>query len=177
MTNARIQYYVTIANEMTPSSRNPYDLCKELEIEVVDNCELHKDAYFVCQEGLKLIFVNSCIKNRHRKKFVTAHEIGHYFLHQDKLYCCNNISEINLSSSIKVNSSSQEYEANTFASEYVLPTTLLQEKLPNREIHFSDIFTIANEFDVSVTLTAIKSIQYSKTESESLLCYENNRLK
>mgnify|MGYP006924869255 FL=1 len=68
-------------------------------------------------------------------------------------------------------------ERHTFASEYVLPTSLLQEKLPNREIHFSDIFTIANEFDVSVTLTAIKSIQYSKTESESLLCYENNRLK
>lgn len=114
MTNARIQYYLTVANEITPSSRNPYDLCKELEIEIINNCALHKDAYFVCQEGLKLIFVNSCIKNRHRRKFVTAHEIGHYFLHQDKLYCCNNISEINLSSSIKVNSSSQEYEANLF---------------------------------------------------------------
>ena len=177
MTNARIRYYLTIANEIAPSSRNPYDLCKELEVEVINNRELHKDAYFICQEGLKLIFVNSCIKNRHRRKFVTAHEIGHYFLHQDELYCCNNISEINLSSSIKVNSSSQEYEANTFASEYVLPTSLLQEKLPNREIHFSDIFTIANEFDVSVTLTAMKSIQCSKTESESLLCYENNRLK
>lgn len=108
MTNARIQYYLTVANEITPSSRNPYDLCKKLEIEIINNCALHKDAYFVCQEGLKLIFVNSCIKNRHRRKFVTAHEIGHYFLHQDKLYCCNNISEINLSSSIKVNSSSQD---------------------------------------------------------------------
>lgn len=62
MTNARVQYYLTVANEITPSSRNPYALCKELEIEVINNCELHKDAYFVCQGGLKLIFVNSCIK-------------------------------------------------------------------------------------------------------------------
>ena len=54
MTNARIQYYLTVANEITPSSRNPYDLCKELEIEIINNCALHKDAYFVCQEGLNL---------------------------------------------------------------------------------------------------------------------------
>ena len=73
MTNARIQYYLTVANEITPSSRNPYDLCKELEIEIINNCALHKDAYFVCQEGLKLIFVNSCIKKSAPKKILSQH--------------------------------------------------------------------------------------------------------
>ena len=67
MTNARIQYYLTVANEITPSSRNPYDLCKELEIEIINNCALHKDAYFVCQEGLKLIFGTEENLSQHMK--------------------------------------------------------------------------------------------------------------
>lgn len=178
MINTRIQQYLAIANEITPLHHNPYDLCKELGIEVIDTHKLHKDAYFVCTQGLKLVFVSSCIKNRHRKNFVVSHEIGHYFLHREQLYCCDDIAaEAALPTAIKVNSQYQEHEANTFASEYVLPTSSLQEKLPNREIHFRDISSIANEFDVSVTLTAIKSVQHSRTESESLLCYEDNRLK
>ena len=44
MTNARVQYYLTVANEITPSSRNPYALSKEKDLELINNCEIQKDA-------------------------------------------------------------------------------------------------------------------------------------
>lgn len=177
MINTKILQYLKIANAITPVTRDPYSLSQELEIEIIDTQSLHKDAYLICLNGHKLVFVSSNITSPHRKKFVISHEIGHYFLHQNQLYCCSNISEIGLVPDLKLNTSNQEQEANTFASEYLLPTHLLQEHLPNNELHFSTISSIAKEFDISVTLTAMKAVQNSKTESEILLCYNNNKLK
>ena len=95
-------------------------------------------------------------------------------MHQEQLYCCSNVS---VPLSEKVNSSRQEKEANSFATELLAPVTELLPLLPNRSLCFSDISFIADYFDISMSHAAIKSIQCSKAEDEVLLCYENDRLK
>lgn len=97
---------VLLAKTISPT-RNPYALCKELEIEVIANRHLNKDGYLVCFGGCKLIFVNSTIANPHRRRFVISHELGHFFLHQDRLYSCANISEQTLTAT-RLNTSMQE---------------------------------------------------------------------
>lgn len=175
MNNITLLENIEIARGINPSS-DPRKLCENLEIELIENKELKKDGYLVCSDGCKLIFVSSKITNPHRKKFVITHELGHFFLHQNNLYSCSNISELGALSATKVNTSVQEQEANYFASEFLLPQNKLNEMLPNRDLTFSDIKYVAATFDISVTFSAIKSVQCSKTENEILLCYDKSTL-
>lgn len=151
-----------------------YLLCKILGIIVIENHALDKDGYLICANGLKIIFVSSRITNTHRKRFVIAHEIGHFLMHREQLYCCN---EIRMNQPPKINTSSQEMQANEFASELLLPTDELIANLPNKHISFALISNLARMYDVSVTMTAIKAVKNSNTEDEILLCYESNQLK
>lgn len=154
-------------------SINPFAISDKLGIEIISDKPMKKDGYLICSDGLKLIFVSSNITNLHRKRFVIAHELGHFFLHRDKLYSCENVSEVNV---IKANSFQQEQEANLFASELLLPNDKLKLFLPKESLKFNDISFIANKFNVSMTFAAIKCVKNSNTESEMLLCYKGRRL-
>lgn len=165
---------IEFARSIVPYSRDPYELGRELGVDIILSKPMHKDGYLVCENGCKLIFVSSSVHNAHRRKFIIAHEIGHFLLHRNHLFCCANISEMGSS---RINSSRQEQEANDFASEYLLPALQLTQFLPKDVLHFSIISKIADYFDVSMTFAAIKAVQLSNTESEILLCYEGNNLK
>ncbi len=158
-------------------NRVPVDLmliCKELDIKVIDDKQLDKDGYLICRNGKKIIFVNSLIRNRHRRNFIIAHELGHFLLHRDQLYSCDAISE---STTQFVNNALQEKEANAFASELLVPHDELIKHLPIGPIDFSTVFKIAEAFDVSVTHAAMQAVQASNAESEILICYDKQRRK
>jgi len=174
MNNATIHQALEFAHHLSKPSSNPYNLCRNLGIEIISNKPITKDGYLVCDRGCKLIFVSQNITNRHRIKFVISHELGHFLLHREKLYCCTNISESGIS---QINNIGQENEANHFASEYLLPRDQLLAMLPHSSVQFSDIFKIAEHFDVSVTMSAIKATRLSNAEDEILLCYKGQQLK
>ena len=116
-------------------------ICKELGIRVKKDQPLGKDGYLICQNGKKIILVNSRITNRHRQNFIISHELGHFLLHRDQLYSCDHISE---AANQNVNSQLQEREANTFATELLIPHTELAKFIPVNPVSFSDIFRIAD---------------------------------
>lgn len=155
------------------SCYNPFSLCKQLDIPVITDRELKKDGYLICSDGQKLIFVSSKVQNKHRQKFVIAHEVGHFLMHQNQMYGCSNVS---LSSNTNVNTPRQERDANAFATELLAPINELRSLIPNNSLRFSDISVIADFFDISMSHAAIKCIQNSKTENEALLCYSGDRL-
>lgn len=157
--------------------RYPVDIesiCEEFGIKIKDDHPLDKDGYLICRSGKKIILVDSRIANRHRKQFIIAHELGHFLLHRDQLYSCDNISEVGQQ---KLNSYEQEKEANAFATELLLPNQELKKYIPVGPITFADIFKIAKTFDVSVTHAAMQAIVASNTESEVLICYERQKRK
>lgn len=86
MNNTAFQEALTFAQQVS-NLHSPYCLCRVLGIEIISDKPLHKDGYLVCRDGCKLIFVNSLIHNPHRRKFIVSHEIGHFLLHRDNLYC------------------------------------------------------------------------------------------
>lgn len=152
---------------------NPFSLCTQLDIPVIIDKELNKEGYLICSDGQKMIFVSSKVQNKHRQKFIIAHEVGHFLMHQNQMYACSNVS---LSSNAKVNTSRQEREANAFATEFLAPVDELRSLLPNSSLRLSDISVIADFFDISMSHAAIKCIQNSKVENEALLCYNGDRL-
>ena len=175
MGNTRITEAIMIASSFL-CNRYPVDIgriCKELGIMVITNHSLDKDGYLICQNGKKIVLVNSQITNYHRRNFIIAHELGHFFLHREQLFSCDRITELQ-QSNINSNSQMQETEANAFATELLIPSKELLKVIPNGFITFRDIFRIADTFDVSVTHAALQAVKKSKTESEILICYENN---
>lgn len=174
MDKSSFQRIIEFAREQASSSTDPYSLCRTLGIETIFDKPLHKDGYLVCEGGCKLILVSSKITNTHRRKFIVSHEIGHFLLHREQLYCCSSISEIGIS---RINTSLQENEANDFASEFLMPREQMVSLLPHHSVSFSDISKIARHFDVSMTFSAIKAVQLSNAEDEVLLCYEGQKLK
>ena len=173
MNNTVFQEALSFAQQVS-KPHSPYGLCRTLGIEIISDKPMHKDGYLVCRDGCKLIFIHSLIHNLHRRKFIVSHELGHFLLHRDSLYCCDNILEIGTSS---INTSRQEYEANKFASEYLMPQEELISLLPSKPLQFSDISKIASHFNVSMTSAALRSVKLSKSEDEILICYDGQRLK
>ena len=175
MSNMSVSEALSFVNQIFLNKPiSPLDVCNEFGIRVVLDKPLNKDGYLVCAGGQKLIFVSSRITNEHRQSFITAHEIGHYLLHSGQLYGCSNISE---AKALIINSRDQESEANAFASELLLPKESLLKYIPSRRLCFDDIRKIATFFNTSITFSALKSVQCSKTEEEILLCYDGQRLK
>lgn len=149
-------------------------ICKELGIKIKDNQPLDKDGYLICKNGKKTILISSRITNQHRRRFVIAHELGHFLLHRDQLYSCDYISD---TIQQNINSQVQEKEANDFATELLIPQKDLRQYIPVAPVTFDDIFNIAQTFDVSVTHAAVRAISASNTESEVLICYDKQRRK
>lgn len=151
-----------------------YSLCKQIDIEIIDYYKLQVDGYLYRDVNCKLIFVDKKIKNDGKKRFVIAHELGHYFLHSKELMqICSEVSEIfNRQKSISLH----EKEANQFSAELLAPTNLVSKELPNRALNFKIIQQLAEKFDVSITSMAIKCVKNSKTEGETLFCLKNNSI-
>lgn len=77
------------------------------------------DGFIVCNENKKQIFINDKINNRNRRRFTLAHELGHGILNHDigKIHYRN--SEIDNKNDI------QEFQANVFARDLLMPATVL----------------------------------------------------
>ena len=176
MIDEEIKKWVKFARALDTDSdgvADPYKICYQLGIDVVIR-NLEKDGYLICTDGCKMVFVNSKINNKHRKRFIAAHELGHFLLHDESMYCCSNLNDADID---QLNTYNQEYQANQFASELLLPEDALYDSLPEKEITFSDISQIADQFNVSMTMCARKSVGMSKTGKELLLFYSEDRLK
>ena len=77
------------------------------------------DGFIINNQSKKEIFINDTIKNRNRRRFTLAHELGHALLNHnlDSIHYRN--SEIDHYTNI------QETQANIFARDLLMPATVL----------------------------------------------------
>ncbi len=92
-----------------------------------------------------------------RKRFSVAHELGHFILghgHSVRLVCtAENMLDWN-------KHPGQETEANFFSGELLLPKKLIKDLCEVREVNFTPIRKIADEFRTSLTTTAIRFVRF-----------------
>jgi len=90
-----------------------------------------------------------------RKRFSIAHELGHLLMnHLTSIHrVCTDEDMLNWYQS------SQETQANFFASELILPTKLVVRQCDVETVNFNPIMAIAKDFRASLTATAIKFIR------------------
>ena len=99
-----------------------------------------------------IIKVNSLIPYPERIRYVVAHELGHYFLHDKLEIHTDNSRTLNW---FKVEDQAkrglQEYEANDFASELLMPENVFRKFIENNSFSPSLIKIISNRFQTSLT--------------------------
>jgi len=105
-----------------------------------------KEGEIVSLNGKSAITINSNIDFESKKRFVAAHELGHYEMHRDLLPIVFD-TEYDLINWFK--GGQQEKEANEFAAEFLMPSNLFYEECKGKIFepkvidHLSDVFKVS----------------------------------
>ncbi|MFC1223409.1 ImmA/IrrE family metallo-endopeptidase [Pedobacter sp. BG31] len=100
-----------------------------------------------------IITVDSNISYEAKRNWVTAHEIGHLCLHNGLTPLFSD-TEKTLSDWYK--NGSQEQQANDFAAELLMPSSLFKQKAGGHRLSISLIQDLAQYFNVSLTTTFLR---------------------
>jgi hypothetical protein len=99
------------------------------------------------------ILVKRNIREFTRKRFTTAHEIGHYLLHRDSESVSCDTQDIANWTNSKAN---PEHEADEFASELLLPSAEIKSHIGTQCPSLKLVSDLAAEFEASLTATIRK---------------------
>jgi Zn-dependent peptidase ImmA (M78 family) len=119
------------------------------------------DGCLVRQGDSAVITVRSSLSYDGQKRFVIGHELGHFFLHPNtrQIETVDHEQTTNWSE----RQETEEYEANLFAAELLLPKLLVGQRISAKEPSFDLIKALAAEFHTTLTATAV---QFALTTTE-----------
>lgn len=148
---------------------DPYEISERLEVFVKeDDCEGYTGMILVV-DGRALISIKSGIRERPRKKFTVAHELGHYSIPEHlagrTFFKC---TDKDLDTFDK--KGSKESEANDFAAEFLMPEELFRERIMLKDLSYGLIEELVDEFETSLTATGIRFVKLSG--DYALVCSE-----
>jgi len=121
------------------------------------------------KRGKALITVNSQLTYEPRKRFTIAHELGHYVLGHNR----KEVVHDNEASMEYYKSGSQETEANQFASELLIPTSVFGEYIEGEKFSPRLMHDLAGEFKTSVTSIVYKYLDYGSHPIAVFYSYKN----
>jgi Zn-dependent peptidase ImmA (M78 family) len=99
-----------------------------------------------------IITVNSSIEYEGKKRFVIAHELGHFEMHRNLIHLHND-TDATLE---YFKNGNQETEANEFASELLMPESLFRKECDGKKFSPDLLRFLADRFKTSITSTAYK---------------------
>jgi hypothetical protein len=114
------------------------------------------------------IAVRRDIRETGRRRFTVAHEVAHFVLPghgQDECFCKSSMIESWRKDAVR----KQEYEANRFASELLLPAKTLYPLVNKTDLTLTVIKSLALRFNTSLTATAVKCVEVTE-EQCALVC-------
>lgn len=122
-----------------------------------------------------IITIDSHIDIPSKKRFILAHELGHFELHRGQQTGFNDTDET-LNHWYKQNLIEEEIEANAFAAEYLMPTDLFIYECLGRIFNHKVIENLASRFQVSKTAAILKFAEHGN-HPVFVVCCQNNKMK
>jgi len=119
-----------------------------------------------------IITVNDKIELPGKKRFVVAHELGHFELHRGGAFSIN-CTDDDFRRWYKGNPI--EIEANYFAAELLMPEEIFGRKITGKDVSRQLIEELAKEFNTTITATAIRFV--TLRPDYALICAENAEIK
>ncbi len=131
-----------------PPTVELHDLAQKLDLEILEvDSKSFDGALLRSRTGFSgRILVRSGIREVGRKRFTIAHEIGHYILHGNQQNSCSP----RVIEGWKEGQPLPEREADTFASELLLPTTDVMQHVNTRWPSMQVVGNIADHFGASL---------------------------
>jgi len=128
----------------------------------------------VRQKNRGIISVKADIRELGKRRFVIAHELGHFELHKElgPIMVCTDDDMLFWRQKRRP----QEEEANIFAAELLMPEELFSSKSKCSDPSLGLIEQLASEFKVSLTATALRYIAFSPYRC-TLVISENKKIK
>lgn len=138
---------------LDPSEIDLDTIAADLGLIIVERENIGSAARLVAGSWNGIISLDSSLREPGRKRFAIAHEIGHFVLHKSK----NPIEMCQESDFFRWGSvSTFESEANAFAVEILMPTSLFSQKCGTDAPSLKHIAALAGVFQTSLTATAIR---------------------
>lgn len=153
----------------------------EIDIEAIamERGAIVKEDYLHGAEGRLLILksyglitVKKDIPELGKKRFIIAHELGHFELHRLKIPIIN-CSDSDFSEWMQ--NKPQEVEANYFAAELIMPENIFIKKTKGKQLNKKLLDMLCNDFQTSLTATSIRFVILNK--EYALICSENSLIK
>ncbi len=123
----------------------------------------------VASKGGGFIRVRAGIRPEGRKRFVVAHELGHFCLHK-ATSALDTFSQLT-----DWASGSRETEANLFAGELLMPDFLMKPRIAKDEPSLAFLDSLASEFATSNLATCVQFVHYT-TEPCALVVSQDGKL-
>lgn len=176
------RYPEIVANEVIEELQitNPEDLKLLSQIAFARGAIVREDqlvgaeARLTYLRGTSIITVSSNIVSSERKRFSICHELGHLEMHP-RLFLCteNNISDKALAETEK---EKDEFQANQFASAFLLPSRFVERIFVENIPTFELIQDVASSYSTSLTATALRMIDFSQ-EPVAVVYSESGKIK
>ncbi|MBA2745593.1 MAG: ImmA/IrrE family metallo-endopeptidase [Flavisolibacter sp.] len=138
--------------------------------DILEGCE----GRLVRKGNCGIITVNKNTREMGRKRFTVAHELGHFELHgtRDSSFICSK-SDVQPLGVFRV---SPETEANDFAAELLMPEAMFKPKCSESLPSLNYIQSCAEEFQATLTATALRYIEFCPYRCAIILS-KNNAIK
>lgn len=132
-----------------------------------------KEGEIVSVAGRSIITINSNIKFESKKRFVAAHELGHYEMHRESFPIFSDTEEDLLN---WYKAGPLETEANEFASEFLMPSEIFYNECNKKIFGPNVIAKLANRFKVSKTAVILKFVNRGN-HPVVIVCCQDNKMK
>ncbi len=138
-------------NEITGISLT--DVAIFLGVIVVEEPMAHADGKIIKGKIKTIIKINSNIYSKEKKRFALAHEIGHLLLHDQLELHGDTSKSMNWFQHFEnqVKRGMQEYEANDFAGELLMPESIFREEFQGKRFNPNLFKGLAQRFQTSIT--------------------------
>lgn len=126
-----------------------------------------------CRGNKGIVAVNSNIPEVGRKRFVVAHELGHFELHRklEKFSICDEDAFVDWH-----RKRPHETEANEFAAELLMPSYLFRPACKSNAPSMKIVENLASDYKTSLTATAIRYVDIGWFPI-TLICSQNGIVK
>jgi len=120
------------------------------------------DGCLIRDDNAAIITVRRSINYEEQKRFVIAHELGHFFLHPKTRQI--ETVDADQADDWSEKQETEEYEANLFAAEILMPKSLFQSRAKDKEPSFELIESLSKEFRTTLTSTAVQFVRTTTEE-------------
>jgi len=152
---AEAQRFLDKFGVTTPEDISLEDMAEYEDVEVTYALLKDADAHLVRVNGVGRVTINSRLKPRGVQRFALAHELGHWCLHRglsQDFFCSADAMR-------EYRNSGPELEANTFASELLIPKSLVAKSLLKGEPQWAAVRQLSETFAVNQVAAAVRYVE------------------